>query len=109
MSKALASFPISTYHSWVDSITVLPSLANPGELLTFVRYRVKKVGELTDAVWSYVPTHENPSNFGTRGSTPRKFKVLRFKGPGWLSDETDGAKVEKGKKEAMLLAKDTIL
>lgn len=37
---------------------------------------------------------------------PSKFKVLRFKGPGWLSVETDGAKFEKGKKEAMLLAKD---
>ena len=104
MSKASASFPILTCHSWVDSITVLPSLANPEELLS---YRVKKVGELTDAVWSYVPTQENPSNFGTRGSTPSKFKVLRFRGPGWLSVETDGAKFEKGKKEAMLLAKDT--
>ena len=60
-----------------------------------MRYRVKKVGELTDSVWSYVPTEENSSNFGNRESTPSKFKVLRFKGPGWLSDETDGAKFEK--------------
>ena len=116
--KALVSFPISSYHNWVDSITVLCWLANSGEWTTFVRNRVKKFGELTDATWNYVRTKKNPSDFGTRGSAPGKLNVLWFKGPTWLSDksnrpaqpailETEEAKSEKGKKETMLLAKDS--
>ena len=118
VNKALVSYPITTYHNWVDSVTVLCWLANRGEWSTFVRNRVKKIGELTDATWSYVPTKENPSDFGTRGSAPGKLKVLWFKGPSWLSDEqnrpaqpaileTDEAKSEKCKKDPMLLTEDT--
>ena len=114
-SRALASFPITAYHNWVDSITVLCWLANRGEWTTFVRNRVKKIGELTEsAAWKYVPTTENPSDLGTRGSVPAKLKEFWLKGPSWLSDdsdrpqqpsilETDEAKVEKYKKETMLL------
>ena len=47
VSRALASFPITAYHNWVDSITVLCWLANRGEWTTFVRNRVKIIGELT--------------------------------------------------------------
>ena len=118
VKKALKSFPISAYHNWVDSITVLCWLANRGEWTTFVRNRVKKIGELTDATWSYVPTGENPSDFGTRGSAPDKLKALWFKGPDWLSAETDRpeqpailetdeAKFEKCKKETLLLTEVT--
>ena len=118
VSKALVSYPIAAYHNWVDSVTVLCWLANRGEWSSFVRNRVKKIGELSDSVWRYVPTTQNPSDLGTRGSTPDKLKAVWFKGPNWLSDEsdrpeqpaileTDEAKSEKHKKEAMLLTEDT--
>ena len=118
VSKALMSIPITAYHNWVDSVTVLCWLANRGEWSTFVRNRVKKIGELTEATWSYVPTNENPSDFGTRGTASSKIKALWFKGPSWLSDEsnrplqptileTNEVKAEKSKKEAMLLTEET--
>lgn len=49
VSRALASFPITAYHNWVDSITALCWLANRGEWTTFVRNRVKVIGELTES------------------------------------------------------------
>lgn len=117
-SPALASFPITAYHNWVDSITVLCWLANRGEWTTFVRSRVKVIGELTESGTSrYVPTTENPRDLGTRGSESNKLKEFWLKGPSWLSDEsarpeqpaileTDEAKAERHKKEILLLAED---
>ena len=117
VSKALVSFPITAYHNWVDSITVLCWLANHGEWTTFIRNRVK-IGELTEsAVWRFVPTTENPSNLGTRGVVPDKLKIFWLKGPSWLSNESDrpeqpviletnDAKSERNKKEVMLLTED---
>ena len=56
VSRVLASFPITAYHNnWVDSITVLCWLANRGEWTTFVRNRVKIIGEFTESgTWRYV-------------------------------------------------------
>ena len=119
VSRALASFPITAYHNWVESITVLCWLANRGEWTTFVRNRVKVTGELTvSGTWGYVPTTENPSDLGTRGSASNKLKEFWLRGPSWLSDEsekpekpaileTDEAKAqERHKKETLLLAED---
>ena len=118
VSRALDSFPVTAYHNWVDSITVLCWLANRGEWTTFVRKRVKIIGEFTESgTWRYVPTTENPSDLGTRGSESNKLKEFWLKGPSWLSDksarreqpailETDEAKAERQKKEMLLLAED---
>ena len=76
VSKALASFPITGYHNWVDSMTVLYCLANRGEWSTFVRNRVKKIEELTDSSWKYVPTSENPSDLNTRSSARQTHTAL---------------------------------
>ncbi|XP_070571221.1 uncharacterized protein [Ptychodera flava] len=120
VSKALANFPITACHSWVDSTTVLYWLSNRGEWSTFVRNRVKKIDELTESKWRYVPTAENPSDLGTRGSAPSRLGTMWFQGPNWLSSEGDrpvqpeiseseGAKSEKKstkKREVMLLLED---
>ena len=118
VGRALASFSITAYHNWVDSITVLCWLANRGEWTTFVRNRVKVIGELRESgTWRYVPTTENPSDLGTRGSASNKLKEFWLRGPSWLSDEsarpeqpaileTDEAKAERHKKETVLLAED---
>lgn len=65
VSKAFISFPVTGYHNWVDSMTVLYWLANRREWSTFVQNRVKKIEELTSSSWKYVPTSENPSDLGT--------------------------------------------
>ncbi|XP_006816656.1 uncharacterized protein LOC102804930 [Saccoglossus kowalevskii] len=120
VSKALAAFPITAWNSWVDSTTVLYWLQNHGEWSTFVRNRVRKIRELTDAQWRYVPTTENPSDLGTRGTTPDRLGTLWFNGPKWLSSEIDrpvqpeisesaGTKTEKRStkyNKAMLLTED---
>ena len=80
---------------------------------------MKVTGELTvSGTWGYVPTTENPSDLGTRGSASNKLKEFWLRGPSWLSDEserteqpaileTDEAKAqERHKKETLLLAED---
>jgi len=60
ISRALASFPITAYNNWVDSITVLCWLVNRGKWTTFVLNQVKVIGELTESgTWRCVPTTES--------------------------------------------------
>ena len=121
VENALKSFPIASSHNWVDSITVLYWLSDRGEWSTFVQNRVKKIKELSSATWKYVPTSENPSDLGTRGTSPDKLGESWFKGPGWLTDgftgptqpeisETQEVKVERAKtkptSKAMFLVDD---
>ena len=79
---------------------------------------MKKIGELAEsAAWRCVPTTENPSDLGTRGSAPNKLNTFWLKGPSWLSDESDRleqpailetaeASAERHKREAVLLTED---
>jgi hypothetical protein len=121
VKNALKSSPIASLHNWVDSVTVLYWLSDRGEWSTFVRNRVKKIRELTSATWKYVPTTENPSDIGTRGTSPDKLGESWFKGPGWLTDgstgpiqpeisETQEVKLERAKvkstSKAMFVAED---
>ncbi|XP_070573985.1 uncharacterized protein [Ptychodera flava] len=89
VSKALSNFPITACHSWVDSTTVLYWLSNHGEWSIFVRKWIKKIDELTESKWRYVPTAENPSNLGTRGSAPSRLGKMWFQGPSWQVKVTD--------------------
>ncbi|XP_070550021.1 uncharacterized protein [Ptychodera flava] len=89
VNRALSNFRITACHSWVDSTTILYWLSNHGEWSTSVRNRVKKICELTESKWRYVPTAENPSDLGTRGSAPSRLGTLWFQGPSWLSSEGD--------------------
>ena len=83
--KALKNINIRTVFNWVDSITVLHWLANKGTYSVFVRNRVKQINEMSTSKWLYVPTKENPSDVGTRGSPPNKLGELWFEVPKWLS------------------------
>jgi hypothetical protein len=46
---------------------------------------VKQITEICESKWLFVPTKDNPSDLGTRGSTPSKLGDLWFAGPVWLS------------------------
>ena len=43
----------------------------------------------TSGQWRYCPTHDNPSDVGTRGIDPVKFdnSELWWKGPSWLKED----------------------
>ena len=84
--KALKTSPITKINYWSDSTTVLHWLASQGTWTIFVRNRVKKINELSQGSWRYVPTAENPSDLGTRGVLPSKLGTLWFKGPNWLGN-----------------------
>ena len=92
VTKALENITIRTVFNWVDSLTVLYWLANRGTWSVFVRNRVKQISELSEAKWLYVPTKDNPSDSGTRGSTSSKLADLWFKGPVWLPSRNQSPK-----------------
>ena len=85
-SSALESVPITAIHHWGDSTTVLHWLKDTGTWSVFVRNRAKKIRELSQGEWRYVPTTDNPSDLGTRGIKPNQLGPLWFKGPEWLED-----------------------
>ena len=70
--RALKLQRIRSVHNWVDSVTVLYWLANEGTWSAFVRNRVKKIKELGDAEWLFVPTGNNPQRSGHKGSSAKQ-------------------------------------
>ena len=72
-----------------DSTIVLGWLRTPTyRLKTFVGNRVSQIAELTDlSLWRHVNTHDNPSDWGSRGCLPRDLihNSMWWSGPGWLS------------------------
>ena len=82
---ALENIRITDTCYWSDSTTALHWIQHKGTWSIFVRNRVHKIQELTkNAHWQHVPTHENPSDLGTRGIPPHKIGDLWLKGPKFL-------------------------
>ena len=85
---ALSNARITARHYWSDSTTALHWIQHKGTWSVFVRNRVQKIQELTEnSHWRHVPTHENPSDLGTRGIPPHKIGDLWLKGPQFLSTQ----------------------
>ena len=75
---------------WLDSKTALCWIRNQGEWKQFVKHRVNEILQLTNKdEWSYVSTHENPADIGSRGVLASQLKVnqLWWNGPTWLSEQ----------------------
>ena len=87
--KTLEEYPITEFHGWVDSTTVLYWLEGKGTWTQFVRNRTKVIKESNLTQWHYVPTGENPSDLGTRGVAPAKLGKLWFHGPDWLDNKQE--------------------
>ena len=69
---------------WFDIMTALIWINNKGEWKQFVKHRVEEILKTTTSdQWRYCPTHDNPSDVGTRGTDPVKFdnSELWRKGP----------------------------
>ena len=77
---------IQQYHCWTDSTTVLFWIEGQGTWSQFVRNRTKAIRDNNFVTWHYVPTKENPSDIGSRGTTPSNLGSLWLNGPQWLKD-----------------------
>ncbi|XP_058810473.1 uncharacterized protein LOC131675492 [Phymastichus coffea] len=88
--KFLQNVPIRL---WSDSQVVLTWLKkHPCHWKTFVANRVSLIQtELPSALWSHVPTKQNPADLATRGSTPDELRAndLWWTGPMWLLSPSD--------------------
>ena len=115
---ALEQYQIDEIHGWVDSTTVLQWMKGKGTWSLFVRNRIKAINNSDIKNWHYVPTGENPSDVGSRGSDPRKLDAFWFSGPQWLarieewpdqpeiSDNAETATEMMPMKERAMLAKE---
>ena len=83
-----------------------------------MRNRIKAINDSDIKNWHIVPTGENPSDVGSRGSDPRKLDAFWFSGPRWLprtdkwpdqpdiSDNADTATEMMPMKGRIMLAKE---
>ncbi|XP_066585595.1 uncharacterized protein [Prorops nasuta] len=82
----LKNLPI---HAWTDSEIVLAWLRkHPSQWKTFVANRVSQIhSQLPAAVWSHVPSKQNPADLASRGISFAELKVsdIWWHGPSWLS------------------------
>ncbi|XP_058798035.1 uncharacterized protein LOC131668142 [Phymastichus coffea] len=88
--KFLQNVPIRL---WSDSQVVLTWLKkHPCHWKTFVANRVSLIQtELPSALWSHVPTKQNPADLATRGAMPDELRAndLWWTGPMWLLSPSD--------------------
>ena len=86
VKKALKNLPIRNIYGWLDSTVALHSIKGNGEYKQFVSNRVRKINEIDYIQWRYVPTDENISDMGSRGSKPDHLNGEWKHGPKWLSN-----------------------
>ncbi len=79
--KVLSYLPVTGVYARTDSTVCLQWINGQGNYKQFVSNRVKKINE-EKIEWRYVPTHENPADIGSRGTT-RDLQVneTRMNGP----------------------------
>ena len=85
VKSKLEGYPIEQVHGWVDSTTVLYWIKGKGTWSQFVRNRIKAINDSGVNEWHYVPTDENPSDLGSRGSSAKQLGTFWFCGPCWLT------------------------
>ena len=77
---------------WLDCMTALHWIMNPGEWKQFVRYRVNEILKLSEkGDWSHCPGQENPADIGSRGVSTLELKQseLWWHGPMWLKEREE--------------------
>ncbi|KAI1723547.1 Pao retrotransposon peptidase family protein [Ditylenchus destructor] len=82
--------PIAHIHLWCDSQIVLSWLFSEKANSVFIENRIKEI-KTSNAVFHYVPSHDNPADISTKGRSIIELTTekLWWEGPAWLSkDET---------------------
>ena len=60
---------------WLDCMTALQWIMNPGEWKQFIRHRVNEILKLSEkGDWSHCPGEENPADIGSRGVSTLELK-----------------------------------
>ena len=85
----LKRYPVTSCHGWLDSTVALYWIQDLNQYKQFVANRVRKIREKKDISWRHVPTDENPSDQGSRGTIADKLEDLWFKGPEWLKNPSE--------------------
>ena len=81
VKEALEGFLVANSYCWLDSTVALHWIRGEGNYKQFVQNRVRE----KNLEWRYVPTHENPSDLGSRGGAVTQTNELWWNGPKWLS------------------------
>ena len=87
--KNQLKIPVESIHLWTDSQCVLQWINSEKDLTVFVRNRVKEIKGHDDIVFGFVPSHENPADIASRGTTVQNLRENRlwWYGPKWLGGE----------------------
>lgn len=106
ISSAL-EIPLSQATFWVDSMNVIYWIHGQSRnYKPFVSHRVGEIHEQSDPnQWRYVPTKQNPADFGTRGLTVSELadSEMWWKGPTFLAfPESDWPKQKSANPEEAL-------
>ena len=87
--SAVLEIPLSPATFWVDSMNVVYWIHGQSRnYKPFVSHRVGEIHEQSDPnQWRYVPTKQNPADFGTRGLTVSELadSEMWWKGPTFLA------------------------
>lgn len=82
---------INSVHAWTDSKIVLCWISTPPyKLKTFVANRVAHIQDwLQPALWSHVPSSQNPADCASRGLQPTQLihHDIWWIGPSWLNSD----------------------
>jgi len=86
---SLKRYSTTSCHGWLDITVALYWIQDLNQYKQFVANRVRKIREKKDISWRHVPTDENPSDQGSRGTIADKLEDLWFKGPEWLKNPSE--------------------
>ena len=87
IKSILGDYNIKEYHAWSDSTTVLHWISGKGSWKQFVQNRVNAINTYDFIQWHYVPTDQNPSDIGGRGTYADNLQPIWFHGPKWIGVE----------------------
>ncbi|XP_028513627.1 uncharacterized protein LOC114574649 [Exaiptasia diaphana] len=93
INTALQRWPIKSITIWMDSMTGLYRICNPGKLWkVFVSNRVRATKITNDLKinWKYCPLNINLADLGSRGASLNKMETGQwFEVPDWLLDKDE--------------------
>ena len=88
VKTALKRCNIRSITGWTDITLILHWLNRQGLCKQFVANRVTKILEKEYIKWYYVPTKQNPTDIGNKGSLLSNIPDIWWKGPSWIAENS---------------------